>query len=585
MFRFHGRKLVQIYIWALSFLSKYKWEFFLVILFMLISTFIQLIIPRFVQYFIDELILEKRQDQFFMWIGVIAGLLILSIFLKTIQNILRIRFQENASRDLQFTIFQHTRKLGFPYFESHPVGETLSLLNSEVSAMQKLYKEHLPTMLEWTIYALIAGIMMFQINFKLALSTLPCLLLYYIIGPSFVKKSALYGKRLSDQRIQFNQKVNETMSSLPELKINSAENWGLSRLTEYQSNMGKSFIKVVFYAYAKFAVRNFSFYIGFVILLLYGYWLIQRDELTIGGISAFLIYYIDTMKRITGVIASISEQKVLMHQVEKLYDFCQMEPDDDSRPNAIKCQNIRGNLEFQNVTFRYPHHSSVLLNNLSFTVESGEKVAIVGASGSGKSTILKILGRFYTPSDGVVLLDGVPLQHYEIHELRDLMGFVFQETYLFGRTVRENILFGNPDASEEEVIQAAKSANAHDFIMALPNGYDTFVGERGVKLSGGQRQRISIARMFLRNPKIIILDEATSALDNLSELEVMNALEKLCRGRTTIMVTHRLSSIVHMDRILVLHHGRIAEWGSHTELLNKKGIYYRMHQTLEVQNG
>jgi len=151
--------------------------------------------------------------------------------------------------------------------------------------------------------------------------------------------------------------------------------------------------------------------------------------------------------------------------------------------------------------------------------------------------------------------------------------------------VRENILFGNPDASEEEVIQAAKSANAHDFIMALPNGYDTFVGERGVKLSGGQRQRISIARMFLRNPKIIILDEATSALDNLSELEVMNALEKLCRGRTTIMVTHRLSSIVHMDRILVLHHGRIAEWGSHTELLNKKGIYYRMHQTLEVQNG
>ncbi|QUL57065.1 ABC transporter ATP-binding protein [Paenibacillus tritici] len=581
-----NRSTFKIYKWALSYLSSYKWRFILVVLLIVIASSIQLIIPKFVQYVIDDLMPTRQYELFFIFVGILVSLLIIATFFNGFQNNLKIKVQEEATRDLQLKVFQHTRNLGFSYFENHPVGETLSLLNSEVASMQKLYRDFLPKMLEWAVYAIIAGIIMFQININLTLSTLPCLLIYYIIGPFFVKKSAIYGKQLADDRVNLNQKINESISCLPEFKSNSAEDWGLQRLMQYQEKMGNSLIKFVFYDFARFAVRNFSFYLGFIVLVLYGYFLIQRNELTIGGISAFLIYYVETMKRITGVLSFITEQKMLMHQVERLYRFIHTKPKYQLLTSTTKHnQPIDGNIIFKDIAFRYTDTHTPVFTGLNFEVKSGEKVAIIGTSGNGKSTITKIIGGFYSPYEGAVLLDGVPLQNYDLVSLRDAMGFVFQETYLFGRTVRENILFGKPEATEEEVIQAAKLAYAHDFIMDLPEGYDTFVGERGIKLSGGQKQRISLARMFLKNPKIVILDEATSALDNMSEFEVIKALDILCAGRTTVMVAHRLSTIVNFDRILVLDQGSIVESGSHMELLSKKGIYYRIHNSIEVSYG
>ncbi len=552
-------------------------------LLIILASSIQLIIPKFIQYVIDDIMPARNYQLFFVLVSIIALLLIIAIIFNGIQNNLKIKVQEETTRDLQLDVFQHTRKLGFSYFENHPLGETLSLLNSEIDSVKILYRDFLPKMLEWAVFAIIAGIIMLQINVNLTLSTLPCLLVYYIIGPFFVRKAAIYGKQLTNDRINLNQKINESISCLSEIKSNSAEDWSLQKLLKYQKKMNNSLIKFMFYNFARFAVRNFSFYLGFIVLILYGYYLIQKNELTIGGISAFLIYYIDTMKRITGVISFITEQKMLMHQVERLYKFMLIEPEkpivvSKTPPKAP----IIGNILLKDIAFRYSDAHTPVFTGLNFEVKSGEKVAIIGTSGNGKSTLTKIIGGFYFPYKGAVLLDGVPLENYDSISLRNSMGFVFQETYLFGRTVRENILFGKPDATEEEMIQAAQAAYAHNFIMELPEGYDTFIGERGLKLSGGQKQRISLARMFLKNPKVLVLDEATSALDNRSEFEVIKAVNVLCEGRTTIMVAHRLSTIVSFDRILVLDQGRIAESGSHTELLNKKGIYYRIHNSIEV---
>jgi ATP-binding cassette subfamily B protein/subfamily B ATP-binding cassette protein MsbA len=223
----------------------------------------------------------------------------------------------------------------------------------------------------------------------------------------------------------------------------------------------------------------------------------------------------------------------------------------------VKLPQIKGELRFENVWFRYAGKD--VLQGFSLDIRPGERVALVGTSGGGKSTILKLINRFYDPQRGAVLLDGVPLTQLSLDQLRDAIGVVFQETYLFGTTVRENIRFGNPEATDEQVEQAAMAANAHEFIMALPNGYDTYVGERGVKLSGGQRQRISIARMFVKNPRIILLDEATSALDSVSEKEVLKALEELMKGRTTIAVAHRLTTVQDYDRIIAVKDGKAVE--------------------------
>jgi ATP-binding cassette subfamily B protein/subfamily B ATP-binding cassette protein MsbA len=222
-----------------------------------------------------------------------------------------------------------------------------------------------------------------------------------------------------------------------------------------------------------------------------------------------------------------------------------------------------------------------VIQRFTLDIQPGEKIALVGSSGNGKSTILKLAARFYDPLEGEIRLDGVLLKMLALDQLRDAMGYVFQETYLFGTTVRENILFGQPDATDEQIIEAAKAAFAHDFILELPEGYETLVGERGVKLSGGQKQRISIARLFLKNPAIVLLDEATSALDNQSEREVQRALDQLLKGRTTITVAHRLSTIRKVDRIVVMDQGSISEVGSYDELMTKQGLFYQLSEGLE----
>jgi ATP-binding cassette subfamily B protein/subfamily B ATP-binding cassette protein MsbA len=283
------------------------------------------------------------------------------------------------------------------------------------------------------------------------------------------------------------------------------------------------------------------------------------------------------MFKLTLLVTQLTEQRLIIHQTAPLYEFMHKPIEIEDPEDPIEPAAVCGRLQFENVEFSYPGQPSVI-KGFNLDIKPGEKIAFVGASGGGKTTLFKMVGRFYDPTSGVVRLDGVPINQMSLEKLRNSIGYVFQETYLFGSSVKENIQFGMPSATDEEVIEAAKAAYAHDFIMQLPDGYNTQVGERGIKLSGGQKQRVAIARMFIKQPAVILLDEATSSLDNVSEYEVQQALDRVLVGRTTIAIAHRLSTVKHFDRIVVVHEGRAAEVGSYEELMARRGLLYELEQ-------
>jgi len=314
-----------------------------------------------------------------------------------------------------------------------------------------------------------------------------------------------------------------------------------------------------------------------VIILLYGgYEIWVRNSLDPARFIIFLAASLSLMKPIKRLSHANNTIQQGIAAAERIFKILDTKPEIKNEENAILLPEIRHSLAFKNVSFAYDNEGEVL-KNINLEVRVGEVVAFVGPSGAGKSTLMDLIPRFYDPSEGVIEIDGVDIRRIEIHALRKLMGIVTQETFLFNDTVYNNIAYGKEDALESEVIRAAKAANAHDFVMAMPQGYETIIGERGVKLSGGERQRLAIARAILRNPAILIFDEATSALDTESELLVQGAIERLLRGRTTFVIAHRLSTIKNADRIVVLEEGKIVEIGKHEDLVNRGGLYKRLY--------
>jgi ATP-binding cassette subfamily B protein/subfamily B ATP-binding cassette protein MsbA len=315
--------------------------------------------------------------------------------------------------------------------------------------------------------------------------------------------------------------------------------------------------------------------IGNIVFFIFGSYLVKNGELTIGEFSAYIFYFMMVMAQINGLSYLFTEQLHLLGQAEKLYHFIKLKPDIvESREPQVLPQ-VDGNISLQNVSFHYKERPDIL-KDFFLEIKAGERVALVGASGNGKSTVLKLLDRFYDPEAGIITLDGVSLKDISLSQLRNSIGYVFQETYLFGASIKENIRFGNPEATDEEIIKAAKAAYAHEFIMETEQQYDTILGERGIRLSGGQKQRIAIARMFIKNPAILLLDEATSALDNVSETYIKNALDELSKGRTTIAIAHRISTVIDYDKIVYVQDGKVAEIGSYEELLQRRGLFYQL---------
>jgi ATP-binding cassette subfamily B protein/subfamily B ATP-binding cassette protein MsbA len=568
-------KAMRVYRWSISFLIRYRLHFLLFILCGIVISFAELVIPRFLQAVVDDVVPNRDTKLLLLLFAAVIGFIAIMIGLTAARNILQRLFSMQAGKDLQFALFQHLRRLGFAYHEQNPVGRTLSLLNTEVTAVQQMYRSMFPEMVQRLFMVVLFSIVMLAMNVKLSLLTIPCFLSYYILGPYFQQQYTKYINAALSYRLHYNKKIYDSISATPELRAHSAEAWDMGRLMDGTRRIAKMIVRYQVNGHINQNLRAMTTSLGLVLIFWFGAKDIQAGSLTVGAIIAFLLYYMLFMQAVTALVGVITEQKVVLAQAEALYDFLQQAPEVNEAEHPRELKELRGDLSFHHVAFGYGANPSIL-KGFDLHIRHGERIALVGTSGNGKSTVLKLIGRFYDPREGEVTLDGVPLRELSFRQLRGSIGFVFQDTYLFGTTVRENIRFGLPDATEEEIVAAAKAAHAHDFIMQFPGGYDSLVGERGIKLSGGQRQRIAIARMFLKNPSIVLLDEATSALDNASEKEVQHALDRLLVGRTTIAVAHRLSTVRDYDRIVLIDNGRVEEVGSYEELMEKRGAFHRL---------
>lgn len=564
----------KTYLWIMSFVKPY-WGLFLLLIFssLLIGS-IELAIPKFIQYLIDDIV-PNQNYRLFGWLLVALSLLVIvMVVIMSARNLFERRMREYAARDLQIHSFRHLRHMGYSFFENTPTGESLALLRSDVEAVQEIYRNHFPNIVWRSVFAVICLGLMLGISSLLTVITIVSFLIYYFVGPTLEKKSSLNKKQAADLEKAYQKQIYDSVSAIAEVKAYSGQGWVFNEIDQKYQNYASQWLKALSYFHASEAFRRFTYYIGAVVLFLYGPFAIRQGTLMVGEFSAFILYYFTLMTLMTTVVTSLTEQKILMIQGERLHRFINLVPDVRESSKPVLLDKINGTIEFNNVSFRY-HGGKQVLRDFSLTIHPGERVALVGESGSGKTTVLKLLNRFYDPEQGVISIDGVPIQDMTLAQLRDSIGYVFQETYLLGASVKENIAFGDPHAAFTDIEQAAHNAAAHPFITQLPQGYDTYTGERGVKLSGGQKQRISVSRMLLKQPIIMLLDEATSALDRESELEILRALDAL-EDVTVLAVAHRLSTVQDYDRIVLMENGRIVEIGKWDDLISRQGPFYNL---------
>ncbi|EJV74918.1 ABC transporter ATP-binding protein [Bacillus thuringiensis] len=565
--------LFKIYFWVLSFLKPHYRKLAFIISMGLFFTVSELAIPKFIQYIIDNILPQKNLDHLKLTLIFVIALIFLIIAIKAIHNLWQRKLIEKTSRDIQSAAFGHLYNLGFPFFEKKSVGEVLSFMNTQTQAVQSIYKFYLPLIIEDSIFTLVSLFFMIQLSSHLALIIIPCFFFYYLLGPWFEKRASIYGRNSGDALRNLNKKIYESLIAMPEIRTFSKEKWDIKRFLNLRQDYQVNFLKSIFYANLRGSFRRISYYIGAIGVFLYGPILIKDGLLSSGEFIAFILYYFTGMHVLTSLVTAVTEQKLLMYQIEPLYKFMHEQPKILEPNFPITLTGIKGEITFSNVHFSYPNCEEIL-NNFNLHINPGEKIALVGKSGCGKSTLIKLLGRFYDPQKGSIELDGIPLQNLSFHQLRESIGFVFQETYLFNTSIKENIRFGNPNATDKEIYEAAKQANCHNFIIKLSDGYNSHIGERGFKLSTGQKQRIAIARMLIKKAPIMVLDEATSALDNISEQKVKMALDRLLVGKTVMTIAHRLSTIKNYDKIVFIEDGKIIEIGTYQELIDKRNKFY-----------
>lgn len=486
-------------------------------------------------------------------------------------------FGAKVESDMRLDLFKHLQKLSYSFYAENSIGQIMTRLTSDLNDCAS-FVHIVPEQLIISSGTLIVSfIMLMHINIPLTLTVFAFLPLVFVSTKYFNKRMRT---TMKEQRVQvgnINSQVEDTLSGIRLVKSFTNENAEIEKF-EKRNNLYLKIKSKTFFHIAGFQVTTGSLggviYIAVVAL---GAVFMMRGSIKAGDYAAYLLC-ISTLWTCIRTLVGFTEQfQRGMSGIERFLELMDTQPEISDTPNSKSLTMSGDSIEFRNVSFRYKDSDKNVLNNISFTINKGENIAVVGPSGSGKTTLINLIPRFYDVSNGKIQIDGKDIRNLKIRSVRQSIGIVQQDVYLFSGTVFENIVYGKLDASKDEVINAAKQAGAHEFIMSLENGYDTYIGEHGVKLSGGQKQRISIARVFLKNPPILILDEATSALDNESERLIQESLEALSEGRTVITIAHRLSTIQNADRIMVLTPNGIEETGNHNELMNKKGIYYNLY--------
>lgn len=479
----------------------------------------------------------------------------------------------DMERDMRQQLFDHYEKLSFSYYDQNNSGQMMSKLVSDLFDISEM-AHHGPENLFISLIKIIGSfVFLFLINWRLAVPLLA--LVFFMVLFSYSQN-----RRMQATFMDNRQKIGEINSSLQDTLagirvVQSFANEEIEREKFGRSN--ENFLRskdANYRCMGSFMSGNLFFQgLMYLVTLVFGGWLIARGQMEVADLAMYALYIGIFISPIQILVELTEMMQKGLSGFRRFLAVVETEPDIVDAPDAKPLEHVRGTVEYDNVSFHYSDDDTLVLSDVSFRIEAGKSVALVGPSGSGKSTICSLLPRFYDVTGGSVQIDGQDIRDLTLESLRDQIGLVQQDVYLFCGTIKENIAYGKPGASMEEIEDAARKANIHDFIMSLPDGYDSFVGERGTRLSGGQKQRISIARVFLKNPPILILDEATSALDNESERRIQHSLEELAKNRTTITIAHRLSTIRNADEILVVADTGIVERGTHEELLAMNGIY------------
>ncbi|MCC8104167.1 MAG: ABC transporter ATP-binding protein/permease [Clostridiales bacterium] len=480
--------------------------------------------------------------------------------------------------DMRNEIFEHYQKLSFSYYDNHQTGQMLSRITADLFDISELL-HHGPEDILISLIKLIGScVILAQINWRLTLVTYLFIPLIAAYAMFLNKKMKVAFKENRRRMADINGQIEDSLSGIRVVK-----SFGNEHIEEEKFHAGNErFVGAKKLSYKFMAMYNSG--LGMmttlvtIVVLLVGTGLITTGLMAIADLVTFLLHINNFTEPIKKLITLTEQFQNGFSGYERFLEVMDIEPDIQDAPDAVSIDTAKGDIRFKNVSFKYEENQDTVLSHIDLEVKAGDYLAIVGASGGGKTTLCSLIPRFYDVDSGAILLDGKDIRQIKLSDLRRQIGIVQQDVYLFTENIMENIRYGRPDATDEEVIEAAKLANAHEFISQLPDGYYTNIGQRGVKLSGGQKQRLSIARVFLKNPPILIFDEATSALDNESERIVQQSLEKLAKGRTTFVIAHRLSTIRNAQKILVLTPKGIEEQGTHEELLAKNGVYTKLYE-------
>ena len=567
----------------LAYYGPYKFLLFSDLFFAVVGAMVTLAIPLIVRYITSEVVYfsPNEANSAILRLGIFLVILVLieygcNYYIAFLGHMMGARMEA----DMRSDIFGHYQKLTFAFYDNQKVGHLLSRITSDLFDISELL-HHVPEDVLISVIKIVGSfVILLQINAKLTLVAFAFLPFMVVFAVHYNKKMKRAFSQNRARIADINSQIEDSLSGIRVVKSFANEGEELKKFNVGNDRFVESKRTSYKYMGIYHSGLNAMTTLVTVGVLVAGGSFLTTGTVEVTDLITFLLYISNFTEPVKKLVNSAEQFQNGYTGFERFLEILSIAPDITDKPDAVEVGNLQGDIEFKNVSFHYEDNKEKVLNHINLKVHAGEYMALVGPSGVGKTTLCSLIPRFYEVSEGAIQIDGMDVRDMKLANLRNNIGIVQQDVYLFAGTIMDNIRYGKPGATDAEVILAAKRANAHEFIMAFPDGYDTDIGQRGVKLSGGQKQRLSIARVFLKNPPILIFDEATSALDNESEKVVQQSLEELAKNRTTFVIAHRLTTIRNAQRILVLTENGIAEQGTHEELLAKKGVYeslYHMH--------